>query len=421
MVLAAAVLLTLTFIAVFVVITPAVKIAKKVLGSPKPQNEPQKETPVKSQGKTPSVEESLTRAQQRELNGLRDRAVDEYRLAGKVDIKAYVDELKGKLGYMNLGHDFIEGLGKIKPDSKAAYFREGKDGTLRIFWNGSLLYQIKTDPSHTFLRILPPDFSGISDQAKARMIMSNVMATGDLATKQGARDVLDRLEKVILCPDNIDAIKRDLLPEVIKGDSEAIPGPEGELRKRLDNASKCGISERFARDDGKGPLMEAHPISIELSKRSNMTLLESDNRALAGERFKGFNLIVEDTSRATLTYCGQAVASLTRFQKDEEATVDGKKEMTAVTYFRTNTFPPRLSDSILPSDIGAMLDARERIRLVDDDPNLVLDVMQDIVCEPGNVALLRSEVGPQVQEMESRRRSRELHPESVRKGSSEKL
>lgn len=409
MFLATAVLLTLAFITVFLVVWPAVKIAQKVFSSPKQTSGPKKETQTQSEGQSEGIEQQLTKSQRRELEGLRNRVTDEYRIVGKVDINAYVEELKKKLSYMGLGDDFIDGMDRMKADSRSAHFRVGKDGSLRIFWNRSLLYQITTGEGGSRLRILPPDFKGVSDPVKARQTMANVMATGTAAEKGGARDVLNILEKVILCPDNISSIKKDLLPEVVKGDMEkpAIP------KEVAEQTALVGITERFVQDDGSYPVIRSREISDILSKESGMTHLEANNRRLAGDRFKGFNLMVDDGSRMTLTYAGQAVASLTRFREEETKTVDGKEVKQEVSYYRTNTFPPRITDSLLPTDISTMLEAGARIRQVDDDPNLVWAVMKDIVTECGNVEKLRTELAPKIQAAESKHKAEELHPEEM--------
>ena len=421
--LATAVLFTLAFVAVFLVITPAIKIARKIFESPKqPSQEPKKETsPTKDV--SPAVEQQLSRTQRHDLASMRERVVDEYRLSGKVDIKELKKELDRKLGYAGLGDDFIQGLDRMSPDNRSAYFREGKDGSMRVFWNGSLLFQLKTDQSFSYLRILPPCFEGVTDAGMARTVMAAITAAGALAETAGARDVINRIEKIILCPDNIASIKRELIPEIVKADAKAIEKPDEELGERLDYARRRGISERFVEDSGNGPEINPKTISDSLAKGSGLTHIEVNNRRLAGKSFKGFNLLADDSNRISLSYAGQTVATFVRFEEEEPVEVNGKIEKRNISYFRTNTFPPKTSEDTLPSDITAMMEAAERIRTVDDDPNLVLQVMKDIFCEPDNIAALRSEIVPKIQEAEFKKTARELHPEDLgrKKGTELKL
>lgn len=88
-------------------------------------------------------------------------------------------------------------------------------------------------------------------------------------------------------------------------------------------------------------------------------------------------------------------------------------KMCVVPHYRTNTFPPRITDSLLSTDISTMLEAGVMIRQVDDDPNLVWTVMKDIVTECGNVEKLRAELAPKIQAAESKHKAEELHPEEM--------
>lgn len=179
------------------------------------------------------------------------------------------------------------------------------------------------------------------------------------------------------------------------------PDPEEELTmRRHSDARDRGITEAFAPE---GKLIEIDPKAVAdmCVKDSNLTYLEFGNRELAGEDFFGFNLLVEKDSRMVLTYNGQAVASVTAVETKTTITVNGREEEGTAPGMRINTFPPTVTQGLLPSDIGKMLSAAERVRVCGDDPALVADCMVREFSSPENVRKLKAAIDGKIQAKES--------------------
>lgn len=157
---------------------------------------------------------------------------------------------------------------------------------------------------------------------------------------------------------------------------------------RLDQESSKGIQEDF--------WMEQTDFSIDgklcadlCVAQTPLTYLEFNNRSLANNAFFGFNLLIEDGKKMTLTYNGQAIATLTHVDKGNQS------------FYRTNTFPPHLSDLMIASDVDAMISARDAIHACAGDPAKVADVMMERFMRPENVNKLKRNIVMKIQAKES--------------------
>ena len=175
------------------------------------------------------------------------------------------------------------------------------------------------------------------------------------------------------------------------------PDPEEELTmRRHSDARDRGITEAFA-PEGKLIGIDPKAVADMCVKDSNLTYLEFGNRELAGEDFFGFNLLVDKDSRMVLTYNGQAVASVTAVETKATIMINGREEEGTAPGMRINTFPPTVSPGLLPSDVGRMLSAAERVRACGDDPALVADCMVREFTSPENVRRLKIAIDPKIQ------------------------
>lgn len=179
-----------------------------------------------------------------------------------------------------------------------------------------------------------------------------------------------------------------------------------EQTARLDHAQRLGISEVFWKEPSKCRI-DGKAIADTCVESSSLTYLEVNNRELAGNDFMGFNLIVEQDSRAVLTYDGQAVATLTRVEKTVKKDKDGSTEEVKTFHYRTNTFPPKLSKGMVPDDVEKMLNAASLIRAAEGNPELVLSEMISCFSSTENASKFRLNVASKIQAKESRRRSQE--------------
>ena len=119
-----------------------------------------------------------------------------------------------------------------------------------------------------------------------------------------------------------------------------------------------------------------------------------------------------------LTYNGSAVATLTRIERETTAVINGETVTGTLRAYRTNTFPPRLKDEMVVSDLEKMLEARGRIRACGSDPALVSACMVYIFSAPENVRKLKIAMDGKIQAKESTRR---LTPDMAPKKSPKQL
>lgn len=174
-----------------------------------------------------------------------------------------------------------------------------------------------------------------------------------------------------------------------------------EQTNRFAAARRAGITESFWSEKTDFSI-DTKAFADKCVSGSSLSYLEVNNRALAGPDYLGFNVLVEQGEKMTLTYQGQAVATLTRQEKTVTKTVDGKEVSEKITFFRTNTFPPHLTSKMVPDDLEHMLQATTSIIACNGSPELVFDRILDIFTEPGNVEKLKENIDTKIQAKESK-------------------
>lgn len=192
--------------------------------------------------------------------------------------------------------------------------------------------------------------------------------------------------------------KTDTVQE--KAEEEKVTLSE-EQSNRFAAAHRAGITEAFWNEKTDFSI-DSKSFADKCVSGSSLSYLEVNNRALAGKEFMGFNVIVEQGEKMTLTYQGLAVATLTRQEKTVTKTVDGKDVSEKVTFFRTNTFPPHLTSKMVPDDLERMLQATTSIIACNGNPELVSGRILDIFTESGNVEKLKENIDTKIQAKESR-------------------
>ncbi|MBQ0025729.1 MAG: hypothetical protein KBT00_08480 [Bacteroidales bacterium] len=173
-----------------------------------------------------------------------------------------------------------------------------------------------------------------------------------------------------------------------------------------------GISEAFWENDTDVKIGE-DAISEKCLRDAHLSSLEMADRSLAGPEFFGFNLLVQENQKMTLTYHGQAIATLTRIEKSVTLEKDGEKVSQTKVIYRTNTFPPHLNPGMVPGDLEKMLLAVDRIAECNGNPELVAGAMMGEFCDVQNVTRLRQSIDPKIQE-------KQTQANDTKKGLSEK-
>ena len=182
------------------------------------------------------------------------------------------------------------------------------------------------------------------------------------------------------------------------------PEMDEEARNRFAAATEAGITEAVCEADVDALL---NPVSIasRLAGKGSLTQLEFENRGLAGEDFKGFNLIVDRGERVVLTCCGQAVASITKVEIPAAATINGVEVMGSAPGVRINTFPPTLQDGMSPSDVERMLEAREAVIACGSDSDKALEAISCVFSSEDNTRRFKAAVDGKIREKMSAARS----------------
>ena len=175
-----------------------------------------------------------------------------------------------------------------------------------------------------------------------------------------------------------------------------------DTRKRYAESRYCGISEEFSPGTGDFRI-DPEDIASRCTEGSRLSRLEYTNRDLAGDDFRGFNLIVEEDSRMVLTYCGSAVASLTKTETEATAIINGETVTGTMTGYRINTFPPRLKEGMTVNDVETALKAAEEVKACLGVPEAVSRTMVSCFTHEANVSRLKAAVDGRIQEKESRR------------------
>lgn len=175
-----------------------------------------------------------------------------------------------------------------------------------------------------------------------------------------------------------------------------------EQTNRYAQARRAGITEKFWKEKSEVKI-DGKVFADKCVENSNLTYLEVNNRQMAGEEFNGFNVFIEENQKMTLTYQGQALATLTRTEKTVTKKVDGKEVSETQVIFRTNTFPPKLTPGMVPDDLEKMFAARNEICQCDGNPAQVAERMRNIFSDYDNICKLKEDIDPKIQAKESKK------------------
>ena len=197
-------------------------------------------------------------------------------------------------------------------------------------------------------------------------------------------------------------------PKESESESETLEKTEGaelepvseDLKSRYALSQFEGITET---EWTEAASVELNPDVVESRcvQQSSITHLEFNNRELAGDEFYGFNIHVEMDKKMTLTYNGQAVASITRIDVTATAIINGEEVTGTEPGYRINTFPPKLTPGMVPSDVEKMLSAADHILACNGDPEKAAEAMMAEFCAPGNVARLKNSIDGKIQQREA--------------------
>ena len=196
-------------------------------------------------------------------------------------------------------------------------------------------------------------------------------------------------------------VRREAEPEEkAETRTEEVEPVSEELKSRYAEHLATGITENEWVNEAA---VDLSPSSLEslCVEQSRITHLEFSNRKLAGEEFYGFNLIIETDRKMTLTYNGQAVASITKIEVAATAVINGEEVSGTAPGYRINTFPPNLKPGMVPSDLQRMIDAAERIQACSGNPERAQDVMLSEFCSPDNISKLKNSIDRKIQQNES--------------------
>ncbi len=177
-----------------------------------------------------------------------------------------------------------------------------------------------------------------------------------------------------------------------------------EEQERLSRASQTGITESFWTEKSDVAI-NGKDFADSCVNSGAITYLEVNNRNLAGENFFGFNVIIEDDRKMTLTYRGSAIVSLTRIEKATTAVINGETVKGTQVMYRTNTFPPRYVSGMLPDDIDRMISAARAADACEGNPKLVKELMEKCFTGDGNIPRLRADIVSKIQAKESARQT----------------
>lgn len=188
-----------------------------------------------------------------------------------------------------------------------------------------------------------------------------------------------------------------------KAPEESVSPAERAALNRYASAVEAGIRESFW-DKGTELRIEGKAIADRCVREGGLSYLEYENRELAGDSFRGFNLVVEDGDRMVLTYLGRAVASITTVERKAAAVVNGHEAEVTETVHRVNVFPPSGGKGVTTEDLSRMLAAGDLVRSCGGDPETVADAMVTLFTGRGNVVALRAAVDRKIQAKESLRK-----------------
>lgn len=174
-----------------------------------------------------------------------------------------------------------------------------------------------------------------------------------------------------------------------------------EESKRLEEHLDRGIEEYPYKWDSTFRLDEEQ-ISGEIISESHLSRIEFENRGLADEKFYGYNIAIEDGKKISLTFAGNILATLTYSERENVYLDDsGEVKVDMIHEYITRTFPPKLSEGMLASDIAAMVETCQTIAIADGNPRLVVTFMKDRFCSQENVVKLKRNVSPKIREKET--------------------
>ena len=219
-------------------------------------------------------------------------------------------------------------------------------------------------------------------------------------------------------PSESESQKENKEKEIAKEET-VVEEPQLELsedtQNRYEAAVSSGISEAFSPEDADFQIDEK-ALADECVADSTLSYLEYHNRELAGDDFHGFNLIIEQDSRMVLTYCGSAVASMTKVERKASAIINGETVSGTMPGYRINTFPPELKPGMTVSDLETMLVASDCIKGIGGDPSIVAIQMIGFFTDPKNIVKLKGSIDRKIQSKESVRKSKENSQRQTQKG-----
>ena len=215
-------------------------------------------------------------------------------------------------------------------------------------------------------------------------------------------------------PSESESQKENKENEIAKEEDPQLELSEG-TQSRYEAAVSSGISEAFSPEDADFQIDEK-ALADECVAVSSLSYLEYHNRNLAGDDFHGFNLIIEQDSRMVLTYCGSAVASMTKVERKATAIINGETVSGTMPGYRINTFPPELKPGMTVSDLETMLVASDCIKGIGGDPSIVAIQMIGFFTNPKNTAKLKGSIDRKIQSKESVRKSKDNSQRQAQKG-----
>lgn len=177
-----------------------------------------------------------------------------------------------------------------------------------------------------------------------------------------------------------------------------------ELKKeseRLEKHLDRGIDEyRFTGDTGFS--IDSEKLSEEIISRSGLSSIEYENRGLADGKFFGFNIDIEEGHKMSLSYGDSVLATLECIPK-ENVYLDASGEVQVERYneFLTRTYPPKLSEGMIASDVASMVDACRDLSAAEGNPEWVAAVMKERFCSSENAVRLKRNVAPKICEKET--------------------
>ncbi len=177
----------------------------------------------------------------------------------------------------------------------------------------------------------------------------------------------------------------------LKASQEKIKKLEKKLSRDVKNqysiATDKGIVEHICPGNNK-ILMDSKGLSGAITSQSDLTHLEFENRLQADKNFCGFNLILTEGEKLTLTFHGQALTSLTKIPDSSD--------------MRINIFPPFLEPTMTTKDVDQMFDFLQNANSKGNDALGIYGLMTEAFVKEDNTKKLKQNITPKIQANESK-------------------